>query len=204
MSNTASMTDRPQAEGVRRRLAVALALVVACAGGVGCGSGGEGNDRGPRKQAVKIRVGDPAPELEFVLADGAPGKLADYGGRVVLLEFWASWCVNCKATMEELQGIRDEHPDWGERVEVLAVSIDDKREAAEAALGRRGWTGTSTAWIDPAGGKNPQLNAFVGEGIPAAYVIDGDGIVRQIGHPAQTDHAGVIDRILAAPSAGSP
>jgi len=154
---------------------------------------------GPDVPAAIFREGAPVPELDFEILGVESKSLADYRGKIVLLEFWASWCVNCKSTMQELQNYRDQHADWGDQVVVLAISIDDARASAEKAIESRGWTATLNGWVDPERGKNPQLVAFVGKGIPGACVIDADGTVRKIGHPGRTDHGAAVDRLLAGP-----
>jgi thiol-disulfide isomerase/thioredoxin len=63
--------------------------------------------------------------------------LARRRGKVVVIYIWASWCAPCLETMAEMQTCREKHPDWGDLVVLLAVSIDDTKNAAENHLEKR-------------------------------------------------------------------
>lgn len=68
---------------------------------------------------------------DFTLRDINKKKvtLSDYKGRVVLINFWATWCQPCQAEMPHLQAIYDEFKDQG--FEVLSISIDEARDASK-------------------------------------------------------------------------
>ncbi|TME93491.1 MAG: TlpA family protein disulfide reductase [Chloroflexi bacterium] len=54
------------------------------------------------------RIGAPAPDLSLPLLDGGTQDLARERGKVVLLNFWATWCIPCRAEMPELQRLADD------------------------------------------------------------------------------------------------
>ena len=131
--------------------------------------------RGELKQlwgdGVALPNGSKAPDIEMVaLAGGAPERLSDYAGKIVILEFWATWCGPCQIKMAELQGYAGKHPDWKDKVILIAASVDDNQEAAIKHLKAKGWDQTHNVWVGAGA-----LKAYHLEGIPAAYVINRQG-----------------------------
>ena len=79
------------------------------------------------------KVGKPAPD--FVLNDlnsEAAIKLSDYNGKVVLLDFWASWCAPCKHSLPKLSELKESIPN----LEIVTITIDDKAQNAERFIER--------------------------------------------------------------------
>jgi len=135
----------------------------------------------------------PAPEIELVrLADESRVKLSAYRGKVVVLEFWASWCGPCQEPMTRLQSLRDQHPEWKDRVEIVSVSIDDKLAEAAGHAVKREWTKTLNTWAGAGGTESKPAGAFRVRGIPTAYVIDPQGRIVRGGHPASLDFGAII------------
>lgn len=71
-------------------------------------------------------VGATVPELTGLRLDGTEERLADYRGRVVLLDFWATWCVPCVAALPKLRELVDESP--RDRFVLLSISVDKEVE----------------------------------------------------------------------------
>src|SRR4051794_39323910 len=98
--------------------------------------------------------------------------------------------------MEKLQHLRDAHPDWKDRVEVIALSIDDKAEEARSHLEKKGWSKTLNVWAGNGAWQAPAPQAFRVSGVPTSYVLDGDGRVVEAGHPESMDFGGIINEEL--------
>ncbi len=71
-----------------------------------------------------------APATSFLDADGKPVRIADFKGKVVVLNLWATWCAPCKLEMPTLAKLAAEYE--GKPVEVITVAIDGERDADKA------------------------------------------------------------------------
>jgi thiol-disulfide isomerase/thioredoxin len=121
--------------------------------------------------SVLLTNGIKAPDIEMVrLADGTSERLSEYAGKIVVLEFWATWCAPCDKVMADFQSYSGKHPDWKGKVVLIAASVDDNEEAASKHLKANGWGQTHNVWL----GTNA-IKAYHVNGIPTAYVIDRQG-----------------------------
>ena len=80
----------------------------------------------------RIEPGRPAPEFTLARRDGSLLNLSDFRGKVVVLDFWASWCKPCRASFPWVREFYKEYKDKG--VEIIGVSIDEKKASWEKAL----------------------------------------------------------------------
>lgn len=129
------------------------------------------------KAAHDALMSGPAPDFTVQrLADGSEVKLSDYRGKVVVLDFWASWCGPCKAAMPHNQEVAAAYKD--QNVVVFAVCVWDTREKAEAWLKENQPKYPNLSWaFDPAGRgeENPARKLYGVSGIPAQFIIGRDG-----------------------------
>jgi thiol-disulfide isomerase/thioredoxin len=127
---------------------------------------------GPRPdRADHPLVGSAAPALEVTDLTGHPISLEALAGRVVLIDFWATWCAPCVEELPELQALVDRLE--GEPVTLVALSVDDTEEPVRPFLEARGFT-FDVAWIAASGVKQE----WMVRGIPSLFVVGPDGIVR--------------------------
>ncbi len=114
------------------------------------------------------------PELAFADADGKPRTLADFRGKTVLLNLWATWCVPCRKEMPALDALQGRL--GGEKFEVVAVNIDTRNlEKPRAWLQEVGITRLGY-FADPSAKVFQDLKA-IGKafGMPTTLLIDPQG-----------------------------
>jgi thiol-disulfide isomerase/thioredoxin len=98
-------------------------------------------------------------------------RLDAFRGKVVLIDFWASWCAPCQTSFPALDALFREYESRG--VQVLAVNLDERRRDADAFLRER--PHTMPVLFDPRG-EAPK--AFGVKGMPSSFVIDRAGTIR--------------------------
>jgi thiol-disulfide isomerase/thioredoxin len=120
---------------------------------------------------VLLTNGLKAPDIEMVrLPNGGRERLANYAGKIVLLEFWATWCDPCQPKLADLQTYSEKYPDWKDKVILIAASVDDSEEAPMKHLKAKGWVRTHNVWVGIDAKRAYHIDA-----IPTAYVIDRQG-----------------------------
>ncbi len=140
---------------------------------------------------VLLSNGTKAPNMLMqTIEDHSEEDLQKYVGKIVVLEFWASWCGPCRVLMTELQDYVKQYPKWDGKVVLLAANVDDEMDAATKLLNSKGWHQTHNvrASVDA-------MKAFHVNALPTIYIIDQDGKVVTGGHGL--DIPKVIDGLLA-------
>ena len=122
---------------------------------------------------VLLTKGTKAPDIEMVsLAKGTSERLSDHTNKVIILEFWATWCGPCQPKVADLQSYLEKYPVWRDKVAVITASVDDSQELPAKHLEAKGWVRTHNVWVGTEARK-----AYHIDGIPTAYVIDRQGKV---------------------------
>ena len=130
----------------------------------------------PAPAALAADVGQPAPAFEIKGEGGVPVNLAALRGKVVYLDFWASWCGPCRQSFPWMNEIQAKYAARG--LHVLAVNLDAKEADARKFLEET--PGRFQLAFD-AKGVTPRLYGV--KGMPTSYLIDREGRVVQ-------EHAG--------------
>ena len=130
-----------------------------------------------QQQAPPPIPGNEAPEVEFQFYDGYEWKdrsvasLSDFQGEVVVLNFWASWCVPCQEEAEFLQNISEEYADKG--VVFVGLAWTDTDKDSFEFLTEYGITYPNAPDLQLRGGDTYRIT-----GVPETYIIDRDGTIR--------------------------
>ena len=139
---------------------------------------------------------DAAPDFEFTLFDGATFRLSDHRGKVVVVNFWASWCEPCRDEMPALQQAADRAGD-----DVVFVGVAAKNDSAAAAQAFATDYGVTYAVGQDNGGDNRAIGpiqlSYNVIGFPATFVIDPEGNVSSLTMGPIEDLA-AIDGLIAA------
>jgi thiol-disulfide isomerase/thioredoxin len=113
----------------------------------------------------------PAPALSFTTRDGAQKQLADFKGKLVLVNLWATWCGPCVEEMPSLERLQAK---LGDKLTILAISEDRQGETVVAAFLQKNGIQHLAIFLDP---KAAATNAFSAQGLPSSYLIARDGTI---------------------------
>ncbi|MGR8930709.1 MAG: TlpA family protein disulfide reductase [Gammaproteobacteria bacterium] len=121
-----------------------------------------------------VQVGESAPQCAVMAGDNnAKFDFSAYRGKVVLIDFWATWCPPCKKSMPFLDQLRNDR--LADGLEVLAINVDEISDEAKAFLNNN--PTNYPMFFDP-DGNCPK--AFDVKAMPSSYLLDKSGIVRHI------------------------
>ena len=133
-----------------------------------------------------VDVGQPAPDFERVDGKDQSIKLSSYLGKVVYLDFWASWCAPCRETFPWMNQLQEKYGKDG--FEIVAVNIDTKRADANKFLAQYG--AGFTVLFDP---KRGVAKTYEIKGMPTSFLIDRSGNVVSTHLGFQKDRAAELE-----------
>lgn len=110
----------------------------------------------------------PAPDFTLKSLDGGDISLSDYQGKIVLLNFWATWCGYCDKEMPDLKRINDENED----VVVLAIDVGEEQDIVKKYIDKGGYNFDVALDIDKEISQTYLVSAF-----PTSYFIKEDGTI---------------------------
>jgi len=130
-----------------------------------------------RASEVGLHPGDKAPGFQLMDLDGNPHQLSDYLGKVVLLNFWASWCAPCIEEMPSLQRLYSRLEKKG--FVVLSVAVDDVPEALTGF--RRKYSLSFPVLLDTTAAIKKRYKV---KGYPETFIIDTEGRMKLFSDPS--------------------
>lgn len=171
----------------RHVIAVALAAAWALAGAL--------VPTGSRAAAPAAEVGQPAPDVELPAASIAR-RLSDLRGKVVYLDFWASWCGPCQQSFPWMKEMQAKYASRG--LLVVAINLDAKRSDADEFLARN--PANFALAFDSQGESARRIGV---KGMPTSLLVGADGKVLYVHQGFRLDQREALEARLVAALAGA-
>ncbi|CAN5468764.1 TlpA disulfide reductase family protein [soil metagenome] len=121
--------------------------------------------------ALAVDAGQTAPGFTLPAKDGSTTKLADLRGKVVWVDFWASWCGPCRQSFPWMNSVIKRYPE----LQVVGINVDQKREDADRFLAK-----TPADFNIAFDTKGATPTAYAAKGMPTSYLIGKDGKVLMV------------------------
>ena len=125
---------------------------------------------------AQVRTGQHAPEIALKTVDGKDIHLSDLKGKVVLVDFWASWCGPCRRNNPHLVKLYKKYHEKG--LEIFGVSLDQDESQWKKAINHDG-----LSWIhvlDNRGGNENSAYVYGVDVIPSSFLLDKEGNIKAI------------------------
>jgi len=142
-----------------------------------------------------LKAQSQAPELSVERYEGGQVSLAELAGQVVLVDFWATWCLPCREEMPMLVRVAKEYEGRGVRLVAIANDdLDQQKEAVAGFVARQPQLAPYAAYGTPDVGQR-----YLVKGLPTLYVIDRHGAIvgAEVGQLSENQLRRWIDRALA-------
>ncbi|MBX3748795.1 MAG: redoxin domain-containing protein [Opitutaceae bacterium] len=141
----------------------------------------ESKEAPPEPRVEMLKIGTVAPDFVSQTLDGKDVKLSDFRGKVVILDFWATWCGPCLASMPHTQEVSAHYKDQG--VVVLANCTSDTRKKFESWVKANQEKYPDIIWTHDKAERSPDRisrKVFGVGGIPTQFIIDREGKIVDI------------------------
>jgi thiol-disulfide isomerase/thioredoxin len=133
----------------------------------------EATEAAAKKLHASLAAGTQFPDFNVKDVNGKPLSIANYKGKVVLIDFWATWCGPCVAELPNVLKTYTRH--HGEGFEIIGVSLDEDQQKLSAFTRKMNMPWPQ--FFDGQGWNNKLAAKYGIEAIPATYLLDGNGII---------------------------
>ena len=138
-------------------------------------------------------IGKPALDFQVTDLKGEALSLEEYRGQVVLLDFWATWCPPCIAEIPKIKKTYEKYKD--QKFQIIGISLDRSMKPLEAYLEKE-----ELGWLQYWDKSREVSTMYKVQGIPATFLIDGEGVIRKTnlrGHALEHAVADLVKENLA-------
>ncbi|MDT8427345.1 MAG: TlpA disulfide reductase family protein [Pseudomonadales bacterium] len=142
---------------------------------------------------MALEPGDLAPDftLPSIHEDGTSISLADFRGKAVYVDFWASWCAPCLRSLPLINELYARYREQG--LEVIAINVDNRIEDGQDFL-----LDIDLDYLIPIDADNEVLQAYEVMGMPTSFLVDPEGIIRKVHIGFREGDIGQIESAIKA------
>ena len=133
-------------------------------------------------------IGKPALDFQVTDLKGEAFSLAEYRGRVVLLDFWATWCAPCIAEIPNLKKTYEKYKD--QKFQIIGISLDRSEKPLESYIEKE-----ELGWLHYWDKSRQVSTLYKVQGIPSTFLIDGEGVIRNTNLRGQALEHAVADLV---------
>lgn len=146
-------------------------------------------DNNTAEVEVGTKVGEKAPGFSIQKIDGERINLSDYRGKVVILDFMATYCPPCRKEVQHLRDIRTEYSE--EQVEIISIAVDSRESESMLAEFKRKYQVSWPLALSPNTAMRYKIST-----IPTLYMLDGEGVIffKQVGLVSSSDLSDKIEK----------
>ena len=155
-------------EAMQRRMVCPMAALVTALALLLIGTGTLAKEHLLEVMGMTKVTGQQAPDFTLSSVDGAPVSLQQYQGKVIFLNFWATWCIPCREEMPVLEKLHQTYQ--GQGLVILAIDLKESPDQVHAFFEKHALSFPSL--IDPNGAV---FRAYLVTGMPTTYLVGRDG-----------------------------
>jgi len=135
------------------------------------------------KKLMEVQIGKPAPDFSLLTPEGKSFKLADFKGKVVYIDLWASWCGPCRAAMPDYKKLYEKYKNH-EQMAFIGIAVSDGEKEWRQALKEE-----NPGWLQLYDKDGVIAKSYIANAIPKYIIIDKQGKIVSFDAPGPGDPA---------------